>query len=350
MRQMQLTILVLALVAGHALAQDEAPRDFDDRWYVGLSGGVAELGSDRNTDSNAGYFGVYLGRFFSPNFSLDFQLDGYPTELDRDDFVSNPGAFPADDDFEIYGYGVTGRWHLGSSEQRHRPYGLVGLGIAEHDNAFDDGRDMYVSFGGGLRSQLTDRLHFRTQLEGRYDNDRDTFPRDNGFIDFIASVGLGWSFGGARNAAPAPAATQAPPPEPVAAPEPPRPMPPQRPAPAPQVAFEFDATVLFAFDSAALRDEARAELDAAARALAPRDDLILIEVAGHTDNIGTDEYNQDLSERRARAVADYLAANGVDQDRMRVVGFGESQPKVPNTTPANRQQNRRVVISTVDRR
>jgi len=348
MTRTRMAVFGALALAGSAMAQDSEQAGFDDRWYVGVMGGVARPGEDRLTDSTVGYFGAYIGRFFSPHLSLDLQIDAYPAEFEAVEFANETQVFPADDDFDIYGYGATGRWHFGDPGNRHRPYGLVGLGIAEHDSAFDDGRDIYVSWGVGLQSKFGRNLRLRTQLEGRYDNDRETFARDNGFIDMIASVGLSWSFGGAPNAAPAPAATQAPPPEQVA--EPPRPMPPQRPAPEPEVAFEFDATVLFAFDSAALRDDARAELDEAAGVLAPRDGIVLIEVAGHTDSIGTDEYNQRLSERRAQAVADHLAARGVDRDRMRVVGFGESQPKVPNTTPANRQQNRRVVISTIDRR
>jgi OOP family OmpA-OmpF porin len=73
-------------------------------------------------------------------------------------------------------------------------------------------------------------------------------------------------------------------------------------------------------------------------------------VAGHTDSIGTEEYNQDLSVRRAESVADYLVQNGVSRDRLRVVGYGETRPKVPNDTPENRQQNRRVVLSILERR
>lgn len=336
----------LMFAAGVAGAQQQETV-VDDRWYAGVMGGVAIPGDDRLTEDTAPYYGIYIGRFFSENFSLDLQVDSYSTEFDRDKF-----AFPAveprprfDDDFDIYGYGLTGRWHFGSQENRHRPYGLVGLGIQEHDNFRDDGRDMYVSFGAGVQSKLGDHFRLRTQFEGRYDNDRDTFDRDNGFVDFIASIGLGYSFG---------EPPRPPQPAPEPAPQPVRPAPPPAPAPAPppepEVLFEFDAAVLFDFDSAALRPEARGELDAAARDLEQHDEIILVEVAGHTDSIGTDEYNQRLSERRAQSVADYLHAQGIARERMRVRGYGEGRPKVPNTSPENRQQNRRVVISVLERR
>lgn len=318
---------------------------FDNRWYAGVTGGVARPGEDRLTDSTAPYFGAYFGRFFSPNFSLDLQIDTYSTDFERDKMI-RAGIVPPDGfdrDFDIYGYGLTGRYHFGDMGNRHRPYGLVGLGIQEHDNFLNEGRDMYVSWGVGIQSKLGENVRLRTQLEGRYDNDRDTRNSSSGFVDMIASVGLSFSFGEPpRQPQPAPPA------EPVrAAPPPPPPAP--RPKPEPEVMFEFDSTVLFDFASAELRDESRAELNRAADILAPRDDIILIEVAGHTDSIGPEEYNQGLSERRAQAVADYLVQNGVSRDRLHVVGFGETRPKVPNDTPANRQLNRRVVLSILDR-
>ncbi|WP_306117821.1 MULTISPECIES: OmpA family protein [unclassified Roseitalea] len=73
----------------------------------------------------------------------------------------------------------------------------------------------------------------------------------------------------------------------------------------------------------------------------------LIDVYGHTDSTGSQEYNQALSQRRARAVADYLAGRGVNRQRMAVIGFGESRPVADNATEAGRAQNRRVEIQIV---
>ncbi|MCP3981793.1 MAG: OmpA family protein [bacterium] len=70
-----------------------------------------------------------------------------------------------------------------------------------------------------------------------------------------------------------------------------------------------------------------------------------IRIEGHTDSTGDDAHNQGLSERRARAVVDYLKAQGIDGDRLQAVGLGEAQPTADNATPAGRQQNRRVVIA-----
>ncbi len=72
---------------------------------------------------------------------------------------------------------------------------------------------------------------------------------------------------------------------------------------------------------------------------------ITAEIYGHTDSIGTDAYNQKLSERRARAVFNYLVENGIDPGRLKTRGFGENLPVAPNTTPEGRQKNRRVELN-----
>lgn len=69
------------------------------------------------------------------------------------------------------------------------------------------------------------------------------------------------------------------------------------------------------------------------------------EIQGHTDNVGTAEYNQKLSERRAGAVAEYLVGKGVESGRLTSKGFGFSAPVTSNDTPEGRQQNRRVEIA-----
>lgn len=69
---------------------------------------------------------------------------------------------------------------------------------------------------------------------------------------------------------------------------------------------------------------------------------LAIEVCGHTDSIGTDDHNQTLSEKRARAVADYLTGNGISTSRTRFKGCGSAQPVANNNTPQGRQMNRRV--------
>jgi outer membrane protein OmpA-like peptidoglycan-associated protein len=69
-----------------------------------------------------------------------------------------------------------------------------------------------------------------------------------------------------------------------------------------------------------------------------------LDVEGHTDNIGSDTYNQQLSEERGSAVRDYLAAQGMKQDSLTTRGFGKTQPVASNDNASGRQQNRRVEL------
>jgi outer membrane protein OmpA-like peptidoglycan-associated protein len=73
----------------------------------------------------------------------------------------------------------------------------------------------------------------------------------------------------------------------------------------------------------------------------------VIEVAGHTDSVGSDTYNQQLSERRANGVAAYLSGHGVDRTRIVTIGAGELHPVATNDTDEGRAQNRRVEITIV---
>ncbi|MDP2848677.1 MAG: OmpA family protein [Humidesulfovibrio sp.] len=104
--------------------------------------------------------------------------------------------------------------------------------------------------------------------------------------------------------------------------------------------------VEFDFDSSRIRQESFGLLNELAKAL-KSDDLKgrKVVVSGHCDIVGTDEYNQKLSERRAASVKAYLAEKGgVAPELLRTEGFGKSRPLVPNTTPANKQRNRRVEV------
>jgi outer membrane protein OmpA-like peptidoglycan-associated protein len=101
--------------------------------------------------------------------------------------------------------------------------------------------------------------------------------------------------------------------------------------------------LLFATDSAAVRSDLRADLNAVAASLLKYPNS-RIEVIGHTDNTGSAAYNQDLSQRRASAVAGVLRDSGVPGGRLAAYGRGEDQPVASNLTPDGRAQNRRVEI------
>lgn len=105
-------------------------------------------------------------------------------------------------------------------------------------------------------------------------------------------------------------------------------------------------SILFAFDSAAVSPNLTNDLYAVANNLRRYPDSV-IRVLGHTDNVGVAAYNQDLSQRRANAVASILINAGVPGSRISAIGVGENQPIASNLTAAGQAQNRRVEIRIV---
>jgi outer membrane protein OmpA-like peptidoglycan-associated protein len=112
------------------------------------------------------------------------------------------------------------------------------------------------------------------------------------------------------------------------------------------ITLNMPSNITFDFDSSTLKPQFTPILDNVAQTLTQYNQTV-VEVAGHTDNVGTDSYNQALSERRANAVAAYLGSRGVMQQRMITVGAGESRPIASNDTESGRAQNRRVEITLV---
>lgn len=101
--------------------------------------------------------------------------------------------------------------------------------------------------------------------------------------------------------------------------------------------------VLFAFDSADLHGNARRLLMPVVNIFNRYPDLE-VEVAGHTDSVGPDDYNQELSQRRAEAVRQFLIDHGVPGEQVSAQGYGEGEPVASNHTEEGRQDNRRVEI------
>ncbi|MDB5967973.1 MAG: OmpA family protein [Hydrocarboniphaga sp.] len=105
--------------------------------------------------------------------------------------------------------------------------------------------------------------------------------------------------------------------------------------------------VNFEFDKATLTPDAKAILDPVADALVAAPD-IHVEIGGHTDAKGSDEYNRRLSQQRAQSVAQYLASRGVAASRMTAQGHGETQPVADNATEDGRELNRRVELKITE--
>ncbi|RNF81837.1 OmpA family protein [Montanilutibacter psychrotolerans] len=359
---MKIRLLSTALLAGLAFAQSASAQDFDDRWYVTGSVGMNIQDNDRGT-RNAPFVGLGLGKFVSQNWSIDGELNYQNPHNDANQNLN----------WSQYGISLDARRHFITEGRGWNPYVLMGLGYQRSEEEFDafpnpvspgereDG-NLAAKVGVGLQTDLG-RVGMRTELAYRADFDDTSVHAvdEDHFGDILASVGVVIPLG-PEASAPAPAA----------------------PAAANCADMDDDGDgvnncndkcpgsqsgqtigpdgcpvpvtidlkgVNFDFDKSTLRPDAIAILNEAIEILKRYPEL-KVEVAGHTDSKGTDAYNQALSERRSRAVYDYLTSNGVDASRLAGPnGYGESRPIAPNQNddgsdnPEGRARNRRTELN-----
>jgi OOP family OmpA-OmpF porin len=145
---------------------------------------------------------------------------------------------------------------------------------------------------------------------------------------------------------PQPIPTPAPKPEPKPAPPPPTPEAKPKPV-AEKVTFAAD--VLFDFDKSVIKPEGKSKLDDLANKVKGINLEVVIAV-GHADSIGSDEYNQRLSVRRAESVKAYMVSKGLEPNRVYTEGKGEKQPVASNKTADGRAKNRRTEIEVIGTR
>ncbi|HEY0180772.1 MAG TPA: OmpA family protein [Dokdonella sp.] len=381
-------LIALALVGGSATvyAQDSGT------WYITPRIGADVPDNNRKTDTSV-WGGIGVGVWVNPHFAVDFEYTINNADFKDDSWRGR------NKQWENVGLGVTGRWFFGDEGSQWRPYILGGLGAMRHTaysgkltegtGLDNDGWDPFATLGAGIQYNASDRLAFRGEIAARYDHDNNTEnnlasalgywqpdgtgplrKRRSGFTDGIVSVGLVYSFGTHEAAAPPPAPATPPPaadchsldddhdgvnncddrcPDTasgtIVGPDG---CPTKVVIDLRGVNFKFDrpkpgehniepTLQLPTADSIAILDQA---IDALKRY--PE---IKVELDGHTDSVGSDAYNQKLSERRAQIVYDYLTAHGIDASRITAVkGFGESQPIDTNKTKEGRARNRRTEL------
>ncbi|MBA8883960.1 OmpA family protein [Dokdonella fugitiva] len=371
-------LIALALVGGSAAVHAQ---DFGN-WYIAPRIGANFSDSDRMTDTSV-WGGIGVGVWVNPHFALDFEYTMNNAEFEND-------AWRAHHEWESVGLGVSGRWFFGDEGAQWRPYVMAGIGALRHaaysgylleGKGYDaHGWDPMATVGGGIQYNLSENVAIRGELAARWDRDNNTrgnlsdslgynISHKTGYVDGIASVGLVYSFGHAAPPAAEPAVTTPPPPDchsldddhdgvnncddrcadtPAGTIVGPDGCPQKVVIDLRGVNFKFDrpkkgehniepTLAVPTADSIAILDQAIDALN--------RYPEIKVELDGHTDSIGTDEYNQGLSERRAQIVADYLTSHGIDASRITAVkGFGESQPIDTNSTKEGRARNRRTEL------
>ena len=149
---------------------------------------------------------------------------------------------------------------------------------------------------------------------------------------------------GAAKPAPAAPAKPAEPAKPATPAPAAKPAEPAKPAPSSvRQSVVIQADALFDFDKSVVRPDGKKSIDEALAKIKGVD-LEMVIATGHTDSIGTEKYNQRLSERRAAAVKEYLVSKGIPASKITTIGKGESQPVATNKTAEGRQKNRRVDI------
>ena len=354
-------LLCAALLCSLGLAQAASAQEFDDRWYISGSTGYNFQDSDRGTEDSP-FVTLGFGKFLTPRFSLETELN-----------YQNPSKNVNDDLWwSQYGVSLDGRYHFRNVDSKWWPYVRGGLGWQRHEeeyNAFPnpnspgqhEDSNLAVNLGVGLQADMG-RVDVRGEIRTRIDFDDQQARignQEDQFADLLASIGMTIALG----------------PEPVA---------PIAPAPVAANCADLDDDgdgvnncndkcpgsqagqtigpdgcpvpvsidlkgVNFDFDKSTLRPDAVAILNEAVEILKRYPDL-RVEVAGHTDECGTDDYNQGLSERRARAVYDYLTSNGIDAGRLAGPnGYGESRPleNLGDALPGCKSEtNRRTELNT----
>ncbi len=350
--------VALTIYASGAIAQD-----FDNRYYLVPSIGAVDTDNKRQAD-NAGMIGLGFGKLLTPNFSLEADVNQYKADL-----KNVPGKW------RVRGYDLAGRLFFGDDASSWRPYAMLGLGTARSQrDGSHKANGLDFKTGLGVQSMFTDRLSGRFEAIYRYTQDNKSIPTDDNYADVVANFGLVVALGESSRApmvseeardlgTPMAEPMDEPMDEPMA-----EPMPMADDNDQDGVLNKDDKCpntaagqmvskstgcpteevidlrgVNFDFDKCTLRSDAVAILNNAVDVL--KGNEIVVSVEGHTDSVGSDAYNQKLSECRANVVKTYLGKNGIGAGKISgSKGWGESKPIATNDTDEGRAQNRRTEL------
>lgn len=288
---------------------------------------VEAFGKHYMSDSARGFedegelYGAGIGYFLTDDVSLSLSHGVY-----SDVTSDNPVGAAGHKDIKGSLTSLDAAYHFGTPGVGLRPYVSAGAAHQSIGQADRGGRNnsTFANLGTGVKYYFTENLFAKASVDGMYNIDQ-------GDAEWMAGVGVGMNFGGGAAPAPAPA------PVAVAPVEEPAPVA----EPVPEV-VRVELDVKFDFDKAQVKPESFADIQNLADFMNQYPQTSTT-VEGHTDSVGTDAYNQKLSERRAAAVREVLVNQyGVDSARVSSVGYGESRPVADNATDAGRAINRRV--------
>lgn len=322
---------------------------------------------DQNTSDDM-FAGFSLGYNVSKRWAAEAEVRYTATETDL--------SGTPEEDVDLWSFTVNALYHF-NPDGPFVPYLSAGFGGMYFDvDGYDDDSDYMMNWGAGAKYFMSDdlalRMDLRHVLDLHSDRQWDRTHGDNLDNNFLASAGLYWQFGGPAPAAPAPLdsdgdgipdlrdkcpdtpfgvmvdAVGCPPVE-RTPPPPPAPAPPVVETPTPQVTKEIITFNLrFGFDKYKITDEMVPVLEQA-KLILDEDPAATFLILGHTCSIGSESYNQKLSERRAASVKNWLVSNGIAAERLESIGYGESQPKYDNSNEESRKLNRRVEITTQEK-
>jgi OmpA-OmpF porin, OOP family len=359
---MKKNLIGFAVAATLGLASFSATADdmYRGAWYV--VPGISYMNTDSDLDANngGGAF-ISIGKELSESFDLQGRL-GYNRASEDSNVPGISGRYKSTQ------LGLDALYMF--SRSNFRPFLLAGLGATrnkvDYTNPADESKTSWLaSLGLGAQYLFNDSFGLQADVRHQWsraktalDNDVPGAKETNTIGNTLFNLGGVFRFG--APAAVAAVAVPEPEPAPVVAEPAPEPMAEKAPEPAPEPAkcepksetITVGAEKLFGFDKANLKAEGKAALDEAAAKIKANPEIKAVIVTGHTDRIGSDAYNNKLSTRRAKMVADYLVAQGVDSGIITSSGKGESEPvvqckgnKATKKLISCLQPNRRVTIT-----
>lgn len=362
---MNKNIINLAVAATLGLAAFSAVADdmYRGAWYAVPGVTYMDTDNDLGAKNGGGVF-LKLGKEISESWDIQGGI-GYNRASE------DTGIAGVDGRYKQTTLGLDALYML--SRDRFRPFLVAGLGAAHNNvdysiaNIQNKSKNSWLAnVGIGAQYLFSDSFGLQADLRHQWSRSSATAAGTTPAFDADGTIGNTlFNIGGIfRFGAPAPMPVAAEP-TPVAAAEPapvaaePAPVAAVEPTPSPAVApcvpkFEtvtISAEKLFGFDKAKLQEGSKPILDEVVAKLKAHPEFELVMVTGHSDRIGSDAYNQKLSERRAQQVKNYIVSQGIEGSRLQVVGKGKSEPVEACSGIRGKklieclQPNRRVVIS-----